>query len=497
MLLASLLDSLLIKQVSGDTDKVITGITVDSRKVKPGNLFICLKGFQADGHRFACDAISNGATALIVETEIEDVPSSITLVKVPDTRRAMAVLSDFYYEQPSKQLRLIGVTGTNGKTTTTHLIHNILNCSGRKTGLIGTIHMICGDYCEKTVNTTPEAIDSQRYLHKMVDDGAQYAVLEVSSHALAMGRVRGVDFNTAVFTNLSHDHLDYHQSMTEYARSKEKLFSQLGNAYGSDSKYAVLNVDCETSTFLAEATTAQVIRYGILNEADVRGRYIRLHPEGTDFVVETFKGTFQLHLNIPGMFNVYNALASISACIAENIPLEQIKEGLESFKGVSGRFQPVLAGQDFNVIVDYAHNPDGLENALKTAREFTSGRLLCVIGCEGDRDHLKRPIMARIASRYSDIAIFTSDNTRSEDPELIIKQMVDGVESGLTNRYVTIVDRKDAIRYALEQATKANDCVIIAGKGHETHQIVKNVAISFNDIEVAEELIRHKLVKTR
>jgi UDP-N-acetylmuramoyl-L-alanyl-D-glutamate--2,6-diaminopimelate ligase len=495
MQLSVLLERLLIKQVYGDNSFDIKGIETDSRKAKPGDLFICLTGLTLDGHSFASDAISRGAIAILVEKELTDTPCHVTVIKVPDTRRAMAILADYFYGQPSKVLKLIGVTGTNGKTTTTHLIEKILNDSGKKTGLIGTIHMKIGDYTEKAVNTTPEAIDLQRFLRKMIENGAEYTVLEVSSHALAMGRVRGCNFSTAIFTNLTHDHLDYHQTLENYCQAKSLLFSQLGNSFDSDSPIAVFNIDDEASDNLAKKTSAQIIRYGIKNNADVQAKDITFNREGTSLTVETFKGSLSLNLKMQGLFNVYNVLAAISACLLEGVTLEQMKESLESFEGIRGRFQHLFAGQDFTVIVDYAHNPDGLENVLRTARQFTLGKLYCVVGCEGDRDRKKRPVMAHIAATYSDIAIFTSDNTRSEDPEFIIKEMVEGLECDqmLEQRIITILNRKEAIHHAVKMASDSKDCIIITGKGHETHQLVKNKMIPFDDVEVASEIIENIL----
>lgn len=487
MKLRHLLDRLLIKRTQGDDTIEITNIEIDSRKVSEGNLFICLSGKWKDGHRFIQEAVHNGAAAILIEKDVK-IPANITAVRVPDTRRAMAVLSDYFYGQPSRRLKLIGVTGTNGKTTATHLIEKILNDYGKKTGLIGTLYMKIGDYSEKNPNTTPDSLYLQRFLKKIAESHAEYAVLEVSSHALDMGRVRGCHFHTAVFTNLTHDHLDYHQTMGHYSDAKSLLFSQLGNSYHDSAQYAVLNADDSASNDFARKTSAQIVTYGIENQADIYVKYLDMKADGTDLIVDTFKGSISLRLKLIGKFNVYNVLAAISVCLAENVPLDEIKQSLEAFSGVAGRFEPVFLGQDFTVIVDFAHNPDGLKNVLQTAKEMTKGKLYCVCGCEGDKDRKKRPKMARLAVAYADLAIFTSDNCRSEEPEDIINEMIDGLRSEQfsDSRYVPIVNRKDAISYAIARA-EPNDCILIAGRGHETHMIVKDQAIPFDDKEVVIE----------
>jgi UDP-N-acetylmuramoyl-L-alanyl-D-glutamate--2,6-diaminopimelate ligase len=492
MRLKDLFSRVLIKRFVGDEFVEIKGLQTDSRKVQPGDLFVCVQGLTVDGHRFAQDAVANGAVAVVLEKDVE-LPESVTKVFVTDSRRVMAIVADAFYGQPTLSLGLIGVTGTNGKTTITNLVEKILSDRGKKTGLIGTIHMRCGEYTEKTPNTTPEAVELQRYFRRMLDLGAQYAVIEVSSHALEQGRVRGCNFRTVIFTNLTHDHLDFHKTMESYRDAKGLLFEQLGNTYeDSRPKAAVLNADDEASAYYAKRTAAQVVTYGIHNEADVRAREIVLRPDGCSFVAETFAGNVALDLRMTGIFNVYNALAALAACLLEGLPLEEIKESLEAFEGVRGRFEPVYSGQNFSVIIDYAHNPDGLKNVLKTAKDFTKGRLICVVGCEGDRDREKRGVMATIAAEYADLAVLTSDNTRSEDPEAIVHEMYLGLVKNKVpeDRYVLIVDRRDAIQHALHHA-REDDCIIIAGKGHETVQIVKdNQAIPFDDREVALEIMR-------
>lgn len=472
--------------ITGDDSMEITGLTADSRQVQPGCLFVCLTGYTVDGHSFAAQAVQQGAVAVLSERDL-DVPA--TVVKVPDTRRAMAMLADRFYGSPTRELKLIGVTGTNGKTTTTHLIDKILRDRQRVTGLIGTIHMRIGDVTEDVKNTTPDALDLQKSFRRMRDVNTEYAIIEVSSHALEMGRVRGCDVHTAVFTNLTQDHLDYHKTMENYRYAKSLLFSQLGNSYDADRlKTAVLNADDDASKLYATVTPARVITYGIDQEADVRATDIEITSKGTSFTAQTFAGSVRMNLKLMGKFNVYNALAATAVALAENVPLEAIKNSLESVPGVNGRFEAVDAGQPFAVLVDYSHTPDSLENALATVKEFAKQRIFCIVGCGGDRDRTKRPIMARIATKYADHSVLTSDNPRSEDPQAIIDDMLAGLDEVEQERYTAVVDRREAIHFAVSKA-QPGDVILIAGKGHETYQIIKDQVLPFDDREVAREAI--------
>ncbi|MBA4494251.1 UDP-N-acetylmuramoyl-L-alanyl-D-glutamate--2,6-diaminopimelate ligase [Paenactinomyces guangxiensis] len=488
MFLKDLIRPLVLHKLTGDPHTEIQGIQIDSRQVKPGDLFIALRGFTVDGHRFIAQAVEKGAAAVLAE---EPVSPGVPVVQVPDSRRAMAVVASTFYRHPTRELKLIGITGTNGKTTTSHLIHRIFNDVGHKSGLIGTIHMKIGDRTYKVNNTTPEAVDLQKSFRLMRDEGCDYSVIEVSSHALEMGRTRGCRFRTAVFTNLTQDHLDYHETMEEYRAAKGLLFSQLGNNYADlpdENSFAVLNADDDASAYFTRVTPAQVITYGIEKPADVRAENIRVTSAGTAFTLHTYQGSAEIQLRLMGKFNVYNGLAAISSALLEGISLEQIKQSLESISGVNGRFEPVQAGQPFTVIVDYSHTPDSLENALTTIREFAQGRVICVVGCGGDRDRGKRPLMAKIAEKYSDLSVITSDNPRTEDPEAIIADMVEGLKGVAKSRFVTITDRKQAIHYAIGQA-EPRDVVLIAGKGHETYQEIHGVRYDFDDREVARTAI--------
>lgn len=464
----------------------ITSIENDNRKVRKGSLFICLKGYNADGHDFAKSAIENGASAIIAERVLDvDVP----VIIVKDTYRAMAVLADFYYGQPSHKLHLIGITGTNGKTTTSHLIEKIFSDQNIKTGLIGTMYTKIRDEKIETKNTTPESLTLQKTFRSMIDKEVEMAVMEVSSHALDLGRVHGCDFNIAVFTNLSQDHLDHHKTMEDYKQAKGLLFSQLGNVFHSDKpKYAILNADDQTIEDYSKVTAAHIVTYGIDQEADIRAINIKLTAKGTEFDVLIHNQKHPISIQLAGKFNIYNTLASIAVGLISNIELSNIISSLEEIKGVAGRFELVNNGQDFSVIVDYAHTPDSLENVLKTIQQIAEKDIYVVVGCGGDRDKTKRPLMAKIACQYGTHPIFTSDNPRSEDPKEILKDMEAGVQGG---NYQTIMDRKNAIHYAISQA-KTGDVVLIAGKGHETYQIIGDKTYDFDDRIVAKEAIEER-----
>lgn len=464
----------------------ITHIHNDNRKVVQGSLFICIKGYTVDGHEFAEQAVQAGAMAIVAERPLEvDVP----VVVVKDTRRAMAILADAFYEQPSHHMKVVGITGTNGKTTTSHIIDHILLEAKRNTGLIGTMYTKIGSEVLETKNTTPESLTLQGIFSQMLQKQVDCAVMEVSSHALIEGRVHGTDFDVAVFTNLSQDHLDFHGSMDEYKRAKGLLFAQLGNKFiHNQPKYAVLNADDSASEQYALSTAAHILTYGIDNEADIMASNIVMTSKGTKFQLKTPIGKTEAWVRLVGKFNVYNVLAGIGATIALGIPLSVIIDALKRLDGVAGRFELVDEGQDFSVIVDYSHTPDSLQNALETIREFSKGKTFVVVGCGGDRDRTKRPLMAKIACDFADEAIFTSDNPRSEDPIAILEEMETGV---MGRRYTTIENRKEAIYQAVKQAT-TNDIILIAGKGHETYQQIGKETFHFDDREVAKEAITEK-----
>lgn len=471
----------------------IRSIEMDSRKVQPGSLFVCLSGFNMDGHQFAAEAVQNGAIAVMAEKAVD---VSVPVIIVPDTRRALAFVADRFYDSPTRALRLIGVTGTNGKTTITHLIAEMLEQCGYRTGRMGTINMQIGDIETPLANTTPESLELQKGFRQMVDAGCSHAVIEASSHAIHMGRVRGCNFGTVVFSNLTQDHLDYHGTMANYKQAKGLLFAQLGNRYDpEDLKFAILNADDPAYETYRTYTPAQVLTYGIHNrQADIKAKNIVLTPQGTSFTVEYLQEEENIEVRLLGQFNVYNVLGAIGAGLVEGLTLKDMKNSLLHVDGVPGRMEAVDAGQDFSVIVDYAHTPDSLENALATIKQFAQGKIFCIVGCGGDRDRTKRPLMAHIASRYADVSVLTSDNPRSEDPEKIILDMKEGLISNEVpqNKYQTFVERREAIHWAIQQAAP-DDVILIAGKGHETYQEIKGRKYHFNDKQVALEALKTRM----
>ncbi|MCC3372853.1 UDP-N-acetylmuramoyl-L-alanyl-D-glutamate--2,6-diaminopimelate ligase [Cohnella sp. REN36] len=494
MQLHTLCEHLLVYRTIGDTHKELTGLEADSRAVAPGQLFFCLPGHTVDGHDFAPQAAERGAAALVTNREL---PLPVAQIVVPDVRHALAVLADAYYGQPSHRLRPIGVTGTNGKTTTTYLVERILADAGVSPGVIGTIEARFAGQSVPMSGTTPDVLGLQRLFARMVEAGTERAVIEVSSHALEQGRVKGTRFRTAIFTNLTQDHLDYHGTMEAYAAAKGLFFSRLGNAYAADPAqrtYAVLNADDEASAQYAKLTAAEVVTYGVEREAHVRAKNVRITSRGTSFRVETFKGSRDVQLRLVGKFNVYNALAALAAALCEGIALGAAVHSLEETPVVPGRVEAVDVGQPYAVIVDYAHTPDGLDNVLRTVREIAEGRVICVFGCGGDRDRTKRPIMGRIAAEWADYLIVTSDNPRTEDPEAILRDIEAGLREANTpaDGYSLVPDRREAIQKAVEMASPG-DVVLIAGKGHETYQDIGGVKHDFDDRLEARAAIRRRV----
>lgn len=494
MNLFELSKQLLISRIIGDPEVEFHSLEVDSRKIKPGCLFLCLPGHTVDGHIFAEQAIKQGAAALVTDREL---PISATQLIVPDTRQALAILADFYYGRPSHKLRPIGITGTNGKTTTTYLIEQIWADAGVSAGVIGTIEARYGGESFPMSGTTPDVLQLQQIFHSMVEAGTDRCVMEVSSHALEQGRVKGTHFRTAVFTNLTQDHLDYHGTMEAYEAAKGLFFSRLGNTFSErplERSFAVLNADDEASNRFAKLTSAEVLTYGIEREAHLQAFNVQITASGTSFELRSFRGNRQVNLQLVGKFNVYNALAALGAALCEGIDLDAAIDSLERISGVPGRVEAVNAGQSYAVIVDYAHTPDGLENVLRTVKELATGEVICVFGCGGDRDKTKRPIMGRLAAELADQIIVTSDNPRTEDPLAILSEIEVGVkEAGISaERYVLEPDRRMAIQIAVDRAS-SGDVVLIAGKGHETYQIIGGVTSDFDDRLVAKEAIRSRM----
>lgn len=496
--LSKLLRAVKVLSLKGDTDVRVRGLAYHSGSVEPGFVFFCLGGSKSDGHEYIPDAENAGAAAVVMEQDRE-VKRAVKIV-VPNVRLAMSAMSEAFFASPSRKLRLVGVTGTNGKTSTTHLLEAILSAQGYKTGLIGTIKYKIGNETMPVLATTPEAPDLQRMLCQMVNKGVSHAVMEVSSHALELGRVSGCDFDTAVVTNVAEDHLDFHENFERYLAAKGKLFSQLGGSFfkGSLPRFAVLNGDDRHFHYFSRQTTVQYISYGTGESVHVRARDIEVNSEGVRYRVVSPWGEEQFSLRLAGNFSVYNALAATTAALVEGIALPRIKEALESQHGVPGRFERVDLGQDFLVIVDYAHTPDGLEKVLQTAREFAMGKIITIFGCGGERDRGKRPIMGSVAGQYSDYCILTSDNPRGEDPWQIIHEVEGGLKEkkGFGSGYAVQPNRYEAIKLGIDLA-RPGDIVIIAGKGHESCQVFSDYTISFNDREVASEIIGRRLLKKK
>ncbi len=475
--------------VDGDPATPIKGIAYDSRRVAPGFLFVAVEGFKTDGHEYINEAVGRGAVAVVMQRPVS-LPAGTAWVLTDNSRRALAFISARFYGNPSEKMKIIGITGTNGKTTTSNLIVAILQAAGLSCGLIGTIHNRIGDRILPVKHTTPESLDLQRLLAEMFFAGVQVCVMEVSSHALALHRVDGCRFDAAVLTNFTQDHLDFHHSMEDYLAAKLRLFrgpsadDTDNSANNNDSpgvKLCVLNADDQKAADFLKACSGPVYTYGINLPADVRGDSIEIKANGVGLVARGSWGDCPLNLKITGLFNVYNALAAFAAAAAMGTPTEIIKNALEKVKGVPGRFEQVDAGQDFTVIVDYAHTPDGLENVLKTARQLTRACLITVFGCGGDRDRKKRPLMGVVAAGYSNFTIITSDNPRTEDPLKIIAGIEEGVKQAVgKDKYMIMPDRRRAIRAALAMAGR-DDVVVIAGKGHEDYQIIGAEKFPFDD----------------
>jgi UDP-N-acetylmuramoyl-L-alanyl-D-glutamate--2,6-diaminopimelate ligase len=499
MKLRELLAGTEVAEIVGDTEAAIAGLAYDSRAVEPGTLFFCVPGQRSDGHEFADRAVERGATALVVERLLD---AGVTQVRVADARAAMASIAVRFWDDPTAQLRVAGVTGTNGKTTTAFLIRHVLESQGTRTGLLGTVKRIVGGVEEEVERTTPEAIDLQRTFRRMLEGGDAACAMEVSSHALALERTSGVRFAVAVFTNLTQDHLDFHADMEEYFLAKRDLFSSPGAvAPGSGERrplpeMAVVNVDDAYGTRLAaalrEAGEPPLLTFSPSGEegADFRAADVSFDATGSRFRCLGPGGEFEVRMPLPGHFNVENALAAIGACHALGVPGDAAGVALASAGRVPGRFEPVDEGQPFAVLVDYAHTPDSLENALSAASRLTEGRLIAVFGCGGDRDREKRPLMGSIAARLSDTCVVTSDNPRSEEPKAIIAEILAGMTDSENAEIEVEPDRRAAIALAFEAAAPG-DTVVIAGKGHEQGQeLGGGRKIPFDDREVAREELR-------
>lgn len=468
----------------GNLDIEISNIAYDSRKVEAGSLFVCVEGFHTDGHRYIQSAVDKGASAIVVQRSVEALNDPacqhITFITVVDTRKALAHVSHIFFDRPSSRLQVVGVTGTNGKTTTTHMIRSILGAAGKTSGLIGTVANVIDQKSTPSSLTTPESLELQELFSKMVDQHIEHAVMEVSSQGLARNRVDYTEFDIGIFTNLTRDHIGptEHKDMQDYLNAKARLFRMC--------KQGLINTDCEHSRQIAEQATCSIKTFAINQSADFQATDLTLRSDGSSFTIETPKGPIQVCLNMPGLFNIYNALAAAGACSLIGISNDAIRDGLQHAY-VPGRTEFIETGLNFDVMIDYAHTPDSLEKILNMLKVNARGRIVCVFGCPGERDIEKRRIMGEISGRLADFTVVTTDNPKSEDPLDIIRE----IEHGLNNvngDYISIQERSQAIRYALSNA-RPDDIVLLAGKGHETLQQMKNISVSFNERQIVSRVL--------
>jgi len=501
MKLSELIENLDIIQISGPVSEEIKEIAFNSKKVNSDCLFVALKGHTQDGHKFIPEAISRGARAIIAET-LPPSGSPVTWITVPDSRIALGRVAAKFYRDPSLKLKIVGITGTNGKTTISYIMESIFREAGYKPGVIGTINYRFGNTVKQSLNTTPQSLEIQKLLAEMEQEGVSYVAMEVSSHALDQNRVEGVNFTGGVFTNLTPEHLDYHKTMEEYAQCKAKLFSYfLAQSKVGGNKFAVLNQDDPYTDKLIQLTCVPVILYGLKSGRDITIEAVQLSPKGTEGVIKTPQGKINFKSSLVGRFNLYNLMAATGVALCLNIPREAIRAGIEKVTPVPGRMELIEEKKDFTILVDYAHTPDALEKVLLTLREFSPQRIITVFGCGGDRDQKKRPLMGEIAGRLSDLVVITSDNPRTEPPEKIIAEIEEGIKktgigeiplsekSNHFKGYIAVIDRFEAIKIALQKARKG-DIVLVAGKGHENYQIWGEKRLPFDDREQIRKALK-------
>lgn len=473
MLLSELVKNTDVK-IYGDINPEIDNISFDTRKVNEKSLFVCIKGINTDRHGLIGDALTKGCRAVVTEYPVE--MSGAANVVVKDTNKALAMFSSIFYGSPDKKMKIIGVTGTNGKTTTTMLIKKVLEECGFKVGLIGTNEIMVGDASVPSSNTTPEAPELFGYFAKMADEKCDFAVMEVSSHSIALDRIYGIEFEAGAFTNLTQDHLDYHKTMENYAETKSRFFTYCKNA--------VINNDDDYAKVMEKGVDSHKTRllgYSVKQPSDFKAENVVHKDDGVEYNVNGI----QVNFPIPGGFSVYNSLCVFAVCSALGVAADKIAAGLKNASTVKGRCELVPVDKPYKIIIDYAHTPDGMKNILKTVNEFKKGRVICVFGCGGDRDRLKRPIMGDIGERYADILIVTSDNPRSENPERIINDIMSGIENG--KKVYREPDRKEAIKLAMSLA-RENDIILLLGKGHETVQKFKDYSVEFDERKIVKEL---------
>lgn len=481
MVLKDLLYKVSIEAVKGPTDIPINKIEFDSRNVAPGDAFVAIRGTQSDGHNFIEKAISQGATTIVCEWVPETSLPGITYVEVKSTSRALAHMASNFYGNPSQNLKLVGVTGTNGKTTIATLLYQLFKMAGYKTGLLSTVKVMVDDREYKATHTTPDSISINKYLKEMEDAGAEFCFMEVSSHGIHQNRTEGLTFAGGIFTNLSHDHLDYHSSFAEYRDVKKMFFDHLPKT-----AFALTNVDDKNGLVMLQNTFAKKLTYALKSYADYRAQILESQLSGLLLKVNDQ----EVWVKLIGTFNAYNLLAIYAAAVNLGLEPNEVLRLMSQLESVSGRFQYIISETGVTAIVDYAHTPDALENVIKTIEDIRTRneQLITVVGCGGDRDKAKRPIMANIASSMSDKAIFTSDNPRSEVPEDIIEDMEKGVEPQNYKKTIAVVDRRQAIKIACQLAMP-KDIILIAGKGHETYQEINGVRHDFDDMETVKEVL--------
>ena len=481
MLLSKIADSIKCEK-KNFTDTEITGITIDSRKVEKGNIYICISGFKVDGHIFAKSAADSGAAAIITEKELEDI--DIPQLVVGNSRHALSICAATWFGNPAEHLKIIGITGTNGKTTTSHMLKTILEANGIKSAAIGTIGTYINDEVYSQKLTTPDPMELQEIFALAKEKGCEVVIMEVSAHALELNKVDGVTFFASAFTNLTQDHLDDFEHMENYKNAKKKLFTGI-------SQRAVVNMDDAAGEQMAADFAGQLVTYSTkAQKADFFGKDIELSEDGFTYNMVAGGKTTKIDICIPGLFNVYNSLTAAALANLLGLSIEQIQSAVSKIKNVDGRMEKVEVNADFHVFVDYAHSSDSLENLLVNVNKFCEGRVICVFGCGGDRDTLKRPIMGRISGENADFSIVTSDNPRTEVPDSIIDMIEVGIKE-VTDKYIRITDRKQAIHRALDMA-EAKDIVVIAGKGHETYQDVMGVKHHFDDREIVREYMNRR-----
>ena len=479
MKLRELIKNLSIIEMNADAELEISGVSYDSRKTEKGDMFVAIRGFEADGHKFIPKAVENGAAVILCE---EKPSCDIPYVLVSDSRYGLAIVSRDFFGDPASEMTMIGITGTSGKTSSSYLIKHMLESKlDAKVGLIGTNGNMIGDELLHTEHTTPESYELHKLFRHMADSGCTHVVMEVSSHSLTLERVAGIHFDVALYTNLSQDHLDFHGTMEEYAAAKRKLFSMCSlGCFNLDDAWADFMRDgasCRTMTFSTEK-----------NEADLVAKDIRLTADGVRFASVSGDEISMTKLGIPGMFSVYNALGTMSVGLALGLSLADCSDAMSSAKGVKGRLEIVPTGRDFSVVIDYSHKPDALEKVLKTLKPVTRGRLIALFGCGGDRDKLKRPIMGRIAADNADLVVVTSDNPRTEDPDEIIREIVAGMKDKRTPTKV-ICDRREAIAWAIDNAA-SGDVLLLAGKGHEDYQVVGHEKHHMDEREIVSDCLK-------